>query len=196
MCARAVSRAGGGPDIKPAAAEAIDRRTFLLKAGTAGIVACGALVVGGFTALVGRLIPSSPGKGTSAPLNGSTPPSTPTPPSSVPSTTGPAPTPTSGAPAGTAIGPASAVPVGEAASFSDPYSGDPANVVHTSSGYKAFSALCTHAGCTVRYAGNDLFRCPCHGAEWTPAMVRSSEARPNNLSPLSPSRSGLMVSCM
>ncbi len=38
------------------------------------------------------------------------------------------------------------------------------NIVRTAGGYVAFSAVCTHEGCSVNYSAsaND-FRCPCHG---------------------------------
>ncbi|MCH1770451.1 MULTISPECIES: cytochrome b/b6 domain-containing protein [Metallosphaera] len=35
---------------------------------------------------------------------------------------------------------------------------------------KAYSAVCTHAGCTVGYLpGQQLIACPCHGAEFSPS---------------------------
>lgn len=37
-------------------------------------------------------------------------------------------------------------------------------VVRLASGYRAFSAVCTHLGCLVKWnAGKDAFDCPCHG---------------------------------
>ena len=30
--------------------------------------------------------------------------------------------------------------------------------------YKAFSAVCTHQGCTVKGVGNGVITCPCHGS--------------------------------
>ena len=64
---------------------------------------------------------------------------------------------------------ASRVPVGSAAAFVDPGTGDPAFVVQPTTGhYGAFSAICTHRGCQVEYAaGQDEFVCPCHGAAFS-----------------------------
>jgi len=88
---------------------------------------------------------------------------------------------TAGSVAGTRIGPASDVPVGGAAQFNDPATGDPAYVVQPTAGhFVAFDAICTHQGCTVQYAGS-IFACPCHGAEFdsrTGAVVRGPAQRP------------------
>ncbi len=69
-------------------------------------------------------------------------------------------------PQGTLIGPAADVPVGGAASFTDPAQQVPALVVQVTRGqFRAFSAVCPHAGCTVQFDGtNDVFACPCHGS--------------------------------
>jgi len=58
------------------------------------------------------------------------------------------------------------VPVGGAATFQDPSSGDPSVVIQPSGGrFLAFDAVCPHAGCVVQYdQGNKLFACPCHGS--------------------------------
>jgi len=71
---------------------------------------------------------------------------------------------------GTKIGSVAAVPVGSALAFTDP-SGQPAFLVHDRSGaFAAFSAICTHAGCTVGFDGaNDRFVCPCHGSVYNAA---------------------------
>ena len=69
-------------------------------------------------------------------------------------------------PGGTRIGAATQVPVGGAASFTDPSTGDPSLVVQPSRGrFLAFDAVCPHAGCTVSYEpASKLFACPCHGS--------------------------------
>jgi thiosulfate dehydrogenase (quinone) large subunit len=71
-------------------------------------------------------------------------------------------------PPGTAIGPARDVPVGQAASFQDPASGDPSIVIQPSAGtFVAFDAVCPHAGCTVGYdPAAQVIMCPCHGSQF------------------------------
>lgn len=76
----------------------------------------------------------------------------------------------SSAPGGmTAIGSASAVGVGQGARFTDPATGYPAWLIRPQArSYKAFSAVCTHAGCTVDYdASAQEFICPCHGGTYS-----------------------------
>ena len=54
---------------------------------------------------------------------------------------------------------------GAAVRFSDD-NGDPAWLVHETNGdFRAFSAICTHAGCAVDISGGQ-FVCPCHGGTY------------------------------
>jgi thiosulfate dehydrogenase (quinone) large subunit len=140
--------------------EELGRRTLLLGARTAGLVAAAAAVGGGLTAFIGRLVGGTADQAQSSLL--SAPHSSPKAgaghtKSGSPSAGSPMP--------GTAIGPASAVPVGHAAQFTDPASGGPAWLVHPTAGmFVAFSAVCTHAGCTIGFDSASLeFICPCHG---------------------------------
>ncbi|HEY2054616.1 MAG TPA: TQO small subunit DoxD [Solirubrobacterales bacterium] len=65
------------------------------------------------------------------------------------------------------LGPASRLPKGQAATYSDPASGEPDIVIRDSEGrLAAFSAVCTHAGCTVGFEGGVIV-CPCHGGEYS-----------------------------
>ncbi len=101
------------------------------------------------------------GTGTIAPSTSTT--SSPAPASTTaPSTT------TAPRPAGHRLGPSSDVPVGGAATFIDPASGDPGLVLQPAAGtFVAFSAICPHAGCTVGFApSSDIIACPCHGSEF------------------------------
>lgn len=66
------------------------------------------------------------------------------------------------------LGPANRLARGEAASYSDPSDGSPDIVIRQSNGaLVAYSAVCTHAGCTVGYEGGQIV-CPCHGAVYDP----------------------------
>jgi thiosulfate dehydrogenase [quinone] large subunit len=65
------------------------------------------------------------------------------------------------------LGPGSRLPSGQAATYSDPADGSPDILIRDSEGnLKAFSAVCTHAGCTVDYESGTIV-CPCHGGEYS-----------------------------
>jgi cytochrome b6-f complex iron-sulfur subunit len=71
------------------------------------------------------------------------------------------------APGGQAIAKTSEVAPGSAVKFKD--SGKPAVLVHLENGdFAAYSAVCTHQGCTVAYKNGQL-ACPCHGSVFDPA---------------------------
>ncbi len=151
-----------------------ERRRFLVRAGTVGVAGGTAVVLGTLSAGIGRILYQAP-KALSDSLASSTSSTQDPPPTTSPATTaapGASAPPTTSAPTtggpppkGTAVGPATAVPVGQVASFTDPASGEPAYVLHPSTAkFVAFSAICPHAGCTVQYAGSDRFVCPCHGS--------------------------------
>jgi thiosulfate dehydrogenase (quinone) large subunit len=148
----------------------LDRRTVIAKGGAAAALSAVVLVGGGLAAGLGRLFNSSVG-GSQAPVLGSgTTPSTSGGSAASTTTTAPASQSTTppSTPPGTKIGPAKDVPVGGAASFQDPSSGDPSLVVQPQAGaFVAFDAVCPHAGCTVQYSNTSrLFICPCHGSEF------------------------------
>lgn len=68
---------------------------------------------------------------------------------------------------GDAIAKESEVASGSAVSFKN--SGQPAVLIHLDNGdFVAYSAVCTHQGCTVAYKGGKLV-CPCHGSVYDPA---------------------------
>jgi nitrite reductase/ring-hydroxylating ferredoxin subunit len=70
----------------------------------------------------------------------------------------------------------SEVAPGSAFTFKD--SGNPAVLVHLKSGdFVAYSAVCTHQGCTVAYKGGKL-ACPCHGSVFDPAKGAEVVAGP------------------
>lgn len=74
---------------------------------------------------------------------------------------------------------ASKFPIGSSQQFVAA-NGSPAYLFRTKSGVFAYSAICTHQGCTVEYfkAGKKLV-CPCHGASFDPfkaGKVVSGEA--------------------
>jgi thiosulfate dehydrogenase (quinone) large subunit len=150
-------------ELRPAVAADLDRRRFLLGSRAVLVTGIAAMATGGLTAWLGRLVGGTNTAKHSV-LGGSRRRSavTPSPTASASST------PASKPPPGTAIGRSSQVPVGQAGQFTDPASGAPAWVVHPSSNtFVAFSAVCTHAGCSVQFdSGNMQFVCPCHGGAY------------------------------
>jgi thiosulfate dehydrogenase [quinone] large subunit len=74
-----------------------------------------------------------------------------------------------GLPAGAVkLGAASRLPVGQAATYTDPGDGQPDIVIRQPNGtLVAYSAVCPHAGCTVEYGGGQIV-CPCHGSTFNP----------------------------
>lgn len=64
------------------------------------------------------------------------------------------------------LAPGNRLPKGQAATYSDPGDGSPDILIRDTDGsLKAFSAVCTHAGCTVGYENGTII-CPCHGGEY------------------------------
>ncbi|MDA8196644.1 MAG: Rieske 2Fe-2S domain-containing protein [Actinomycetota bacterium] len=164
-----------------------NRRSFIVAAAAASSAAA---VSGGAAALLGRALnngaPRTPSTSSLAAshVTNTLPTTTTTTAVASSKSTGT----TSGAakPKGTVIGPASAVGVGKIASFVDPASNSPAYVLQPKANdFVAYSAICPHAGCTVQYAGNDLFICPCHGSQFnaTTGAVLQGPA-PTGLTPI------------
>jgi thiosulfate dehydrogenase (quinone) large subunit len=61
------------------------------------------------------------------------------------------------------LAPSSRLPRGQGATYRDPADGSPDIVIRDANGkLTAFSAVCTHAGCTVGFQGGQIV-CPCHG---------------------------------
>jgi thiosulfate dehydrogenase [quinone] large subunit len=104
-------------------------------------------------------------------------------PTAAPPTVAPTAVPAAPAPSGTLLAGPGQVAVNSSASFVDPQTGYPGVLVHLTSGYVAYSAICTHEGCEVGYsASRQLLGCPCHGALFDPssngAVVRGPARRP------------------
>lgn len=152
-------------------AAVLARRRFLtvtgatLAAGTFGIVAWG-------NALAGRPSTTTTSSNTGQTSNSGnvTAPATAAAPTTAAGASGTVPATTAAAVEGTILTTLSALPAGSGKSFSTPDTNQPflvirgeGNTVH------AFSAICTHQGCTVAFnqAANSII-CPCHGAEYNP----------------------------
>ena len=134
--------------LSPTGDDAVDRRAVVLATASTVLVG-GAVAVGAtVTAVAGRVV------------GGAVPPV-------APNTLHAAP----GAPRtalGVELGAARDVPVGTAATFTIPATGDPGIVVQASEGvFDAYDAVCPHAGGTGGYyAQNKVFACPCHGSQF------------------------------
>ena len=77
---------------------------------------------------------------------------------------------------GAAIAGESEVAPGSAVTFED--AGNQAVLVHLQNGdFVAYSAVCTHQGCTVAYKNGQL-ACPCHGSVFDPARGAEVVAGP------------------
>jgi thiosulfate dehydrogenase [quinone] large subunit len=75
--------------------------------------------------------------------------------------------------------------VGGTYNFTHSSQGVPAVLFRTKAGVFAYSAICTHQGCTVSYnSTSKRLKCPCHGAEFDPANGAKAVAGPTQ-TPLS-----------
>ena len=161
--------AGGG------APGATTRRAVVSKGTITGLTVLGGALFAGIDAGIGRLAGGTNKSGTSTALK---------PKASGGSSAGPSVGPE---PRGAAIGPASAVPVGGAAAFNDPRTGDTSLVIQPEAGnFLAYDAICPHQGCTVQYfPSQKRFICPCHQSEFeaTTGKVISGPA-PTGLAPI------------
>ena len=136
------------------------RRTLLLGGAAAGALALFAGALAAITAVVGRAL-NNEASASTAPATSPSPRS----PSPTPSGSSASSTPQP-APVGRAIAKAADVAPGSATGFRDD-SGGPAWLVHERAGdFRAFTAVCTHAGCTVQYSPDFGFVCPCHGGRY------------------------------
>jgi thiosulfate dehydrogenase (quinone) large subunit len=154
-----------GERLRPPVAADLDRRRLLLGSRAVLVAGVAAAATGGLAAWIGRIVGGSSGAQHVA-LGGTSGRRSRSGRSASPETTN-SPKPSKQLP-GTMIGRTSQVPVGQAGRFTDPSSGNPAWVVHTgANNFVAFSAVCTHAGCTVQYdSGSSQFVCPCHGGTY------------------------------
>ncbi|MFC1431915.1 Rieske (2Fe-2S) protein [Streptacidiphilus sp. N1-3] len=141
------------------------RRTVLAGVGVAGIgvalTACGSS--GGSTTAAAPTDQASPSAADSAP------------------STAPAPAGSAAGGGGTALGATSEVPVGGGKVFT----AEKVVVTQPKAGeFKAFTAICTHMGCTVGSVSGGTINCPCHGSQYH--ITDGTVARGPAPSPLAP----------
>jgi thiosulfate dehydrogenase [quinone] large subunit len=166
-----------------AAAPTLDRRTAIAKVAAASFVGSTVIFFGGVAAAAGRILgPRTAATSEEFPAVGGT---TATTSSGGGTTVTSAPAGTSGGskPKGKLVRSASSIPVGGAAGFEDPFQGIPAYLVQPRKGaFLAFSAVCTHAGCTVSFVQSaEQFQCPCHGSIYsatTGEVIQGPAPRP------------------
>ena len=65
------------------------------------------------------------------------------------------------------VAPLTALSAKTSAYFDHPSHG-PSILVDFAGQWRAFSAICTHAGCTVDYTGSSIY-CPCHSGSFSPS---------------------------
>jgi Rieske Fe-S protein len=139
-------------DESAAVSAKVGRRALVQTGAVAVLVGVAAVIMGG----IGRAV-----AGTSADTTAAAPQPASGAPSAAPQSA------TSGSipPGASAIGTSAELPVGGSLAFSDA-SGNPGFALQPKAGtYLAYSAVCTHQGCTVGYdQGVNQFACPCHGA--------------------------------
>ena len=182
----AAARAGDRRS-EPTAPE-VRRREAVLGGVVTVVVAAAGVVLGGLAAGLGRLANGTAGQSGTVSLK---PDASSTPGTASAGASGVATPSLSGGqspvPAGKVIGAAADVPVGQAASFTDPATGDPAIVIRPTLGqFLAFDAVCPHAGCTVGYdVTAKVIACPCHGSQFnaTTGAVEVGPA-PTGLKPI------------
>jgi Rieske Fe-S protein len=76
--------------------------------------------------------------------------------------TAPAAAPSAASTPGTALAETSAIPVGGGVVIGDTVITQP-----VAGEYKAFSSVCTHAGCAVNEVADGQISCPCHGSKFS-----------------------------
>jgi thiosulfate dehydrogenase [quinone] large subunit len=136
------------------------RRQLLVGGAAAGVLAVFASAFAALTAVIGRALNNEPSAAAAAPAN--TPTATPSATASAKQKGKPSQSPAPGRP----IAKAADIAPGSAAGFRDNFN-RPAWLVHEPAGdFRAFSAICTHAGCTVSYSPDFGFVCPCHGGRY------------------------------